>query len=408
PIPQLKRFRGDRTREMQDRIEEVFAWLQSEYRGCPLCALEGHSMTTSVHDLTSFWAIAREHNLNNAECTEFFEGLDVELEGTCYGCGLSLQVLNGIEGHIISRECSYSKVVRLICCDVIFNKKLVSCLAGTDPGALEVGRTASVTRWLKQTTLGEIVNNLTKIVYNWIELTCLEAQIISANAVRASTSSPAVGQREPRQREPNAEAAEWTLSIPTLGSGFDIRKSPTIDVAGSTTSSQMQQRNENLGQTAELLMRFLRKIKDVFHGCPICAVSSSRVTHRQDMAFSQVMIDHGYNSREFVHFEAAALFRTPGVCYQCSLPRKFTSRVPEHRSGPCPFARITRGLCFVAWKQQNIRSYLQGFDQSDTAVEMDSANSFGAWLTTFPQGSTEHRLSHMTHFVVNMLRSAGF
>ncbi|KAK9241524.1 hypothetical protein V1506DRAFT_465904 [Lipomyces tetrasporus] len=400
PIPRLKRVRADTTGEMKDHIEEVFSWLQSEEPGCPLCAAEGQGSSRASHELNSFQDIAADHNLNDRQCTELGEELDVQLEGTCYGCGLSLQLLNGIEGHTIGRECSYRTMTRLICCDIIFNRKLATCLTGMDPTALQSGNMASCGRWLRQTALGETTNNLSRIVYNWIVLTGLEERIVYSNQT----------QRTVRVSAETSMAEDRGMVFGRAGSsqsesakGSSSQTQRTVRVGVETLMSADREVTSTI---AEKWLKFMNIIRAEFHGCSICAVSNVPQQHGSDDSFNQMFKAHGYQDvNQFMQFERMTYFDrslAKELCFNCSLPRRLISSMQGHQGRVCPSPRATRALCYVAWKQGAISSYVHGIDVS--GLDLSKLPSFCTWLIRVSAENAE--VFNMTHFVVNMMLSS--
>ncbi|KAK9241787.1 hypothetical protein V1506DRAFT_549616 [Lipomyces tetrasporus] len=145
-----------------------------------------------------------------------------------------------------------------------------------------------------------------------------------------------------------------------------------------------------------------RKIKQEFQGCPVCAISPQRLVHDHEDPFAQILKAHNLDPKEFTAFEANSRFSMPGLCYHCSLPKKETAGMHEHQSRQCPYPRITRALCYVAWKRGTKESYFEGLDAS--RVSLGNRESFARWLTGHLEGKPIPE-SNMTRFAVNIMKT---
>ncbi|KAK9241550.1 hypothetical protein V1506DRAFT_550393, partial [Lipomyces tetrasporus] len=149
---------------MMGKIMEVFGIIITEYGNCALCAIQ---QVRGYHRNPRIDILLKDHNVQQSVWAELDNELGISKNGSCHGCGLSLLMLNTIPEHIPSRTCIYYMLVRLICYDIFMTGKISSCLTNMEPGFLDTRDIKSFSRWLKLGPLGESVNNLTRILYNW-------------------------------------------------------------------------------------------------------------------------------------------------------------------------------------------------------------------------------------------------
>ncbi|KAK9364313.1 hypothetical protein V1509DRAFT_573037 [Lipomyces kononenkoae] len=161
PMPAIKRTKVDATGPMREKIVELFATI-NRYRGCPLCACNRRQQSHHDYDEET---LSRDHNLSVTALPE----LSRQTKGACYGCGLSLVLVNGISPHVPSTTCIFASRVRTICNYLFTSESLSQCLTNMDPG-FDSRNVKSYARWLRDRPLGESVNNLTKLLCNWAEL----------------------------------------------------------------------------------------------------------------------------------------------------------------------------------------------------------------------------------------------
>ncbi|KAK9426868.1 hypothetical protein V1505DRAFT_144429 [Lipomyces doorenjongii] len=167
PIPAIKRVKVDTNGPMRDRIAELLNVIINQYNGCALCALYGHNILHHSYDAHT---ICRDHDLTPSTLMDLATELSTSVNGSCHGCGLSLLILNGLSEHIPSRACIYAVSVRTICSDLFITGRLGLCMTNVDPEFLDPTDIKSFGRWLRVRPLGESVNNLTRILYNFAEL----------------------------------------------------------------------------------------------------------------------------------------------------------------------------------------------------------------------------------------------
>ncbi|KAK9426887.1 hypothetical protein V1505DRAFT_318458 [Lipomyces doorenjongii] len=220
PIPAIKRVKTDDIATMKDKVEAVFSSVKVQYGGCVFCALDRQ---VTLHGSQVPQQLLTDHGINPSLFGTLDKQLSARIEGRCYGCGLNLRLLNGMDEHISRQGCVYSTLTRLVCYDIYVRGKMMACLARLDQSAFRANDISSFGKWLRMHPVGQSVNNLTRVVYNWMQLEHLDGARGSTNTApgaRPSSNPPArlgiaagitdtirgnnittVGQREPRSSQ---------------------------------------------------------------------------------------------------------------------------------------------------------------------------------------------------------------
>ncbi|KAK9357803.1 hypothetical protein V1504DRAFT_442607 [Lipomyces starkeyi] len=382
PIPAVKRIKTNMTYTMKEKIMEVFAIIITEYG-------KGH------HRNYHWDILLEDHNVEQSVWAQLDRELTVSKNGACHGCGLSLLLVNSMSEHIPSRTCIYSMLVRLICYDIFMTGKISSYLTNMEPGFLDGKDIKSFGRWLRVCPLGQSVNNLTRMLYNWAALN----QLVQKSSQTQRTGQ-VVGQSVMTDdRRVIHSHASLSQSELVEGSG---QRQRTVRVGGETLTTEDRR---VIPTIAEKWLGFINIIGTEFHGCSVCAVSKVQQRHGTDDSFNQMLKAHGYHdTNQFMQFERMTYFnqsQAKAICLNCSLPRRLTASMPSHQGRVCPSPRVTRALCYVAWTHGVISSHIEGIDVSN--LDPSNLQSFATWLTTASADSSG--VFNMTHFVVNMMQS---
>ncbi|KAK9364334.1 hypothetical protein V1509DRAFT_126887 [Lipomyces kononenkoae] len=167
PLPAIKRIKPGSIVEIRDNIQAAFGSIIRDYEGCVLCAL-GKNIT--FHRDVQPHQLLIDHGLDTIRLKDLDAQLSVRNDGQCYGCGLSLVVLNLIDQHQPSHTCMYKNLSRLACYDTFVSGRLSGSLSDIDSSSLRVHDMASFAKWLTLRPLGEKVNNLTRLIDGWSKL----------------------------------------------------------------------------------------------------------------------------------------------------------------------------------------------------------------------------------------------
>lgn len=189
PLPRIKRIKADTTDQVRDTIQSAFSSIRTHYGGCPLCALDNQTTPHRSYDPET---LLKDHRMTRSLFQDLIEELSAVIMGVCHGCGLNLKIVNGIVEHSPARTCIYSALTRLISYEIFISGRLPACIRGMDLGFLNTDDIKSFGNWLKVHPLGESVNNLTHLLYNWVTLGVLQ----SPAAITDIAHDPAQTQRE--------------------------------------------------------------------------------------------------------------------------------------------------------------------------------------------------------------------
>ncbi|KAK9482210.1 hypothetical protein V1527DRAFT_431798 [Lipomyces starkeyi] len=392
PIPVIKKIKADMTYTMKEKILEVFTIIITYYGNCALCAIQH---VIGRHRNCDMDILLQDHNVEQSVWAPLNEELTVSKNGSCHGCGLSLLLANGISEHIPSRTCIYSVLVRLICYDIFMTRKISSCLANMEPGFLDTRDIKSFGRWLKVCPLGESVNNLTHMLYNWATLN----QFVQKSSQTQRTEQ-ADGQSVMTDGRP-VIYSRAASRVSELAEGSSQRQRRVL-VGGESLTTEHRGVKPMI---ADKWVQFMNIIRTEFHGCSVCAVSKVQLRHGTDDSFNQTLKAHGYHdTNQYMQFERMTYFsqsQAKAICLNCSLPRRLTASMPSHQGRVYPSPRVTRALCYVAWTHRVISSHVEGTEVS--SLDPSNLQSFATWLTT--SSSQNPGVFNMTHFVVNMMES---
>jgi hypothetical protein len=401
PLLTIKRLKADTTDQVRDTIQSVFSSIRTDYGGCPFCALDN---LTTLHQSYDPETLLKDHRVTRSLFGDLIEELSAGIMGVCHGCGLNLKIANGIVEHSPGRTCIYSALTRLICYEIFISGRLPACIRGMDLGFLNTDDIKSFGNWLKVHPLGESVNNLTTLLYNWVTLGLLQSPAgINDSAQTQREAMVDQGENE-TIRQPITQQRNTDLGRTDYPKTRDLAHVRSqVGLPGSSSLVQVSQHSGvTAGSVGKIWASWIRTIKEQFQGCPMCAISPQRLKHDQEDSFAERLRAHRLDPKEFTAFEANSRFSTHGLCYHCSLPNKDTAGMPDHQSRQCPYPRITRALCYVVWKRGTKDGYFEGLDAS--RVNVGDRESFARWLTGHLEGQPEHQ-SNMTRFAVNIMKT---
>ncbi|KAK9357360.1 hypothetical protein V1504DRAFT_398852 [Lipomyces starkeyi] len=183
PIPVAKRLKPDETGTLKQNIKTAFSCITTEYRGCVMCALARQVTRHANYDAPT---ILDNHGIALSTFNAFNEQLSFARAGICHGCGLNLRILNGLPEHVPGKACIYTVITRLVCYEIFMNGRLSVCIKDIDRGFLDTSDIKSFGKWLNVHPLGMLVNNLTKLVYNWTNLRLIEDGVQTPIAVHVA------------------------------------------------------------------------------------------------------------------------------------------------------------------------------------------------------------------------------
>ncbi|KAK9334210.1 hypothetical protein V1521DRAFT_353329, partial [Lipomyces starkeyi] len=281
PIPVIKRIKADMTYTMKEKIMGVFTIIITDYGECALCAIE---QAIDRHRNYHMDILLKDHNVEQSVWAQLDDEFTVSKNGSCHGCGLSLLVVNSMSEHIPSRTCIYSMLVRLICYDIFMTGKISSCLTNMEPGFLDARDIKSFGRWLKVCPLGESVNNLTRMLYNWAALN----QLVQKSSQTQRTERDDGKSVMTDDRRVIYSRAASSHSELVEGSSQRQRR---VRVGGEALTTEDGGVKSTI---AEKWLQFMNIIRTEFHGCSVCAMSKVQQRHGADDSFNQMLRAHGY------------------------------------------------------------------------------------------------------------------
>ncbi|KAK9310886.1 hypothetical protein V1524DRAFT_371986 [Lipomyces starkeyi] len=332
PLPRIKRLKADTTDIVKDTIRYTFDSIIAEHGGCALCVVNN---STTRHRSYDSETLTTDHRVTKSLFADLRMQLSRAITGTCHGCGLSLRIVNGISEHTPARLCIYSVLTELICYEIFVNGRLQACIRGMNPGFLDIDDISSFGKWLKVHPIGEQVNNMTMVMYNWVTLG-FPADSLGTNKV----AKPTLGQSQNKLTDSTFRVLEHLqgarVSTRTAVEGSSQRQ-VRVRVGGETLMADDKRVKSTI---AEKWLQFMNIIRTEFHGCSICAVSKVQQRHGTDDSFNQMLKAHGYHDvNQFMRFERMTYFnqaQAKAICLNCSLPRRLTSSMPSHQGRVCP------------------------------------------------------------------------
>ncbi|KAK9247034.1 hypothetical protein V1506DRAFT_102970 [Lipomyces tetrasporus] len=169
-------------------------------------------------------------------------------------------------------------------------------------GSLDTDDIKSFGNWLKVHPLGESVNNLTTVLYNWVMLGFLQSpagindsaqiqrRVMVDHGENETIRQPMIQRREIHTfAEPISQRRESPANV-----------HPRIGLQGSSSLVLGSQRSAvTTGSDGKIWASWMRKIMQEFQGCPMCAISPQRLTHDHEHSFAQVLRAHRLDPKEF-------------------------------------------------------------------------------------------------------------
>ncbi|KAK9481443.1 hypothetical protein V1527DRAFT_416762, partial [Lipomyces starkeyi] len=391
PLPRIKRLKADTTDIVKDTIRCAFNSIITEHRGCALCALNN---STTPHRRYDSETLITDHRVTKSLFADLRVQLSRAITGTCHGCGLTLRVANGISEHTLARSCIYNVLTEVICYEIFVNGRLQTCIRDMNPGFLDIDNISSFGKWLKVHPIGEQVNNMTMVIYNWVTLGLLADSLETNKGAKPAQFQADLGRGEMASEVSRGQVVEAFGSAPResrvlerlqgvqLSTRTAVDARPSSNIRGNLPTAVIQ-------DVAEAWMQFMTRIQNEFHGCPICAVSKVQRQHGSDSSFNQILRAHGYHdTNDFMRFEMKTRFKVEeaqAICLSCSLPRRLVRRMKDHQGSHCPIPRAARALCYVAWKNGTVSHYIPSHYGAN--VQANGEEWFCKWLTGM---SAEH------------------